>query len=109
MFKILRMICAIVAAACAVACVIVAVLWGMLPFWGCLAGGVFFFVLCLLFKFLQEDKEGSGAPSAPESGGADEPADAKDGPAEADGRTGAAPDGSGADEDERGEGREGKQ
>lgn len=71
MFKILRMICAIIAAACAVACVIVAVNWGMIPFWGCLAGGVFFFVLCLLFKFLQEDKEGgakkdeNNAPSDP--------------------------------------------
>ncbi|HIY45363.1 MAG TPA: hypothetical protein H9731_02495 [Candidatus Borkfalkia excrementipullorum] len=64
MFKILRMICAIIAAACAVACVIVAVNWGMLPFWGCLAGGVFFFVLCLLFKFLQEDKEGRAGDSA---------------------------------------------
>lgn len=76
MFKILRMVCAIIAAACAVACVIVAVIWGMLPFWGCLAGGVFFFALCLLFKFLQEDKEGraggsklSGGHSSTETGG----------------------------------------
>ena len=59
MFKILRMICAVIAAACAVACVIVAVNWGMIPFWGCLAGGIFFFVLCLLFKFLQEENEGT--------------------------------------------------
>ena len=64
MFKILRMICAIIAAACAVACVIVAVNWGMVPFWGCLAGGVFFFALCMLFKFLQEDKEGRAGGSA---------------------------------------------
>ena len=64
MFKILRMICAVIAAACAVACVVVAVIWGAVPFWGCLAGGVFFFALCLLFKFLQEDKEGKAGESA---------------------------------------------
>ena len=68
MFKILRMICAIIAAACAVACVVVAVIWGSIPFWGCLAGGVFFFALCLLFKFLQEDKEGSAGESALSAG-----------------------------------------
>lgn len=76
MFKILRMICAIIAAACAVACVIVAVNWGMVPFWGCLAGGVFFFALCMLFKFLQEDKEGKAGGSAlSESSGHDNEAD----------------------------------
>lgn len=64
MFKILRMICAVIAAACAVACVIVAVVWGMIPFWVCLAGGIFFFALCLLFKFLQEEKEGTAGESA---------------------------------------------
>ena len=68
MFKILRMFCAVIAAACAVACVVVAIIWGMLPFWGCLAGGVFFFVLCLLFKFLQEDKEGRAGGSALSAG-----------------------------------------
>ena len=68
MFKILRMICAIIAAACAVACVVVAVIWGSIPFWGCLAGGVFFFALCLLFKFLQEDKEGTSGESALSAG-----------------------------------------
>lgn len=68
MFKILRMICAVIAAACAVACVVVAVIWGSIPFWGCLAGGVFFFALCLLFKFLQEDKEGTSGESALSAG-----------------------------------------
>ena len=49
MFKILRMICAVIAAACAVACVVVAVIWGSIPFWGCLAGGVFFFAPDFLY------------------------------------------------------------
>lgn len=57
MFKIFRIFFAAVAAACAVAAVIVAVNWGMIPFWGCLAGGVLAFAFCLLFKFLQEDRE----------------------------------------------------
>lgn len=64
MFKILRMVCAIIAAACAVACIIVAVNWGMIPFWCFLAGGVLFFALCLLFKYLQEEKEGTAEGSA---------------------------------------------
>ena len=55
MFKILRMICAIIAAACAVACVVVAVIWGSIA-------------LCLLFKFLQEDKEGTSGESALSAG-----------------------------------------
>lgn len=58
MFKILRITCAIIAAALAAVCVLVGVftesLWAAI---GCAAIAAFFFVLCLLFKYLQEESE----------------------------------------------------
>lgn len=58
MYKWLRIIFAVLAAVLVAACVFVAILWDMLPFWICLAGAVLFFLLSLLFKYLQEESEG---------------------------------------------------
>ena len=58
MYKWLRIIFAVLAAVLVAACVFVAILWDMLPFWICLAGAVLFFLLSLLFKYLQEEGEG---------------------------------------------------
>ncbi len=86
MWKYLRMICAIIAAAAIAASVFVAIFLGMVPFWATLAGALLFFALSMLFKYLQEESEkakSSGADSAPTD--ADRPAqDADKGDANAD-------------------------
>ena len=60
MFKILRIICAVIAAVLVTACIFLAIYISetMVPALGCAAGALLFFVLCLLFKHLQEEKEG---------------------------------------------------
>lgn len=57
MYKILRMVCAIIAAACAAASIFLAIYFGTVAFMGCLAGGLLFFAFCLFFKFMQEEAE----------------------------------------------------
>lgn len=60
MFKILRIICAVIAAVLVTVCIFLAIYISdtMVPALGCAAGALLFFVLCLLFKHLQEEKEG---------------------------------------------------
>ena len=60
MYKILRVICAVIAAVLVTACIFLALDSSetMVPALGCAAGALLFFVLCLLFKHLQEEKEG---------------------------------------------------
>ena len=65
MFKALRIVCALAAAALAVACVFLGIFLGIVPFFCCVAGAVFFFALSMLFKFLQEDKEKKDEPPVP--------------------------------------------
>lgn len=58
MFKILRMICAVAAAALVTACLFAGIYAETLvPAFGCAAAAALLFVLCLLFKYLQEEKE----------------------------------------------------
>ena len=93
MFKILRMICAVAAAALVTACLFAGIYAETLvPAFGCAAAAALLFVLCLLFKYLQEEKEnkenagktpdipfssasGAGAGSVPGADAADEDAD----------------------------------
>ena len=68
MYKILRMICAVIAAVLVTVCIFLAIYLSdtLVPALGCAAGAALFFVLCLLFKYLQEEKENSEkADSAP--------------------------------------------
>lgn len=60
MYKILRVICAVIAAVLVTACIFLAIYISetMVPALGCAAGALLFFVLCLLFRHLQEEKEG---------------------------------------------------
>lgn len=60
MYKILRIICAVIAAVLVTACIFLAIYISetMVPALGCAAGALLFFVLCLLFRHLQEEKEG---------------------------------------------------
>ena len=64
MYKILRMVCAVIAAAAIVACVFLGIYLGMVAFWCAAAAALLFFALCMLFKYLQEEKEGKSEDSA---------------------------------------------
>ena len=64
MFKILRMVCAVIAAAAIVACVFLGIYLGMAAFWCAAAAALLFFALCMLFKYLQEEKEGKAEEGA---------------------------------------------
>ena len=69
MYKILRVICAVIAAVLVTVCIFSAIYISdtMVPALGCAAGALLFFVLCLLFKHLQEEKENKeSAANAPE-------------------------------------------
>lgn len=58
MFKILRMLCAVASAVLVTVCIFVAIFAETLvPAFGCAAAAALLFVLCLLFKYLQEEKE----------------------------------------------------
>ena len=65
MFKALRIAFAVGAAALVVACVFIGIFVGMVAFWCCAAGAVLLFALSLLFRFLQEDREGEHEPETP--------------------------------------------
>ena len=65
MFKALRIAFAVGAAALVVACVFIGIFVGMVAFWCCAAGAVLLFALSLLFRFLQEDREGKHEPETP--------------------------------------------
>lgn len=64
MYKILRMVCAVIAAAAVVACVFLGIYLGMVAFWCGAAAALLFFALCMLFKYLQEEKEGKAEEGA---------------------------------------------
>ena len=64
MFKILRMVCAVIAAAAVVACVFLGIYLGIVAFWCGAAAALLFFALCMLFKYLQEEKEGKAEEGA---------------------------------------------
>lgn len=64
MYKILRMVCAVIAAAAVVACVFLGIYLGMAAFWCGAAAALLFFALCMLFKYLQEEKEGKAEEGA---------------------------------------------
>ena len=58
MFKILRMICAVASAVLVTASIFAAILADtLIPAFGCAAAAPLLFVLCLPFKYLQEEKE----------------------------------------------------
>lgn len=61
MFKVLRIICCVIAALCVAACVFVFVYCGAI--WGvcCLLAAIVFFAFTVLFKSLQEDAEKKAA------------------------------------------------
>ena len=119
MFKILRMICAVAAAALVTACLFAGIYAETLvPAFGCAAAAALLFVLCLLFKYLQEEKENkenagktpdipfsaaSGAGAGSASGAADEGAD---GDLDTDADEGGADGDLDADADEGGAGTE---
>lgn len=58
MFKILRMVCAVIAAVAVAACIFLGIFLGMAAFWIAAACALLFFVCSMLFKYLQEEKEG---------------------------------------------------
>lgn len=62
MFKILRMVCAIIAAVAIALCVPAGIFWDMIAVWACLGGALLFFALSMLFKFLQEDRDKKDPP-----------------------------------------------
>ena len=64
MYKILRMVCAVIAAAAVVACVFLGIYLGMVAVWCAAAAALLFFALCMLFKYLQEEKEGKAEEGA---------------------------------------------
>ena len=66
MYKTFRIIFACAAAAAAAASVFLGIFLGIVPFFCCVIGAVFFFAMSMLFKFLQEDKEKKNAPETPE-------------------------------------------
>ncbi len=110
MFKILRMICAVAAAALVTACLFAGIYAETLvPAFGCAAAAALLFVLCLLFKYLQEEKEnkenagktpGIPFPSASGAGAGSAP-DAADEGADGDLDTDADEGGAGTEESER--------
>ena len=110
MFKILRMICAVAAAALVTACLFAGIYAETLvPAFGCAAAAALLFVLCLLFKYLQEEKENKenagktpGIPFSSASGAAAGSApDAADEGADGDLDTDADEGGAGTEESER--------
>ena len=57
MYKILRMVFAIIAAVLVAACIFVALYVSMLAFWCVIGGALLCFALSMFFKYLQEEKE----------------------------------------------------
>lgn len=117
MFKILRMICAVAAAALVTACLFAGIYAETLvPAFGCAAAAALLFVLCLLFKYLQEEKENKEnagkTPDIPFSSASDADAgsapgaDAADEDADGDLDTDADEGGAGAGESERAAGHD---
>ena len=100
MYKTFRIIFACAAAAAAAASVFLGIFLGIVPFFCCVIGAVFFFAMSMLFKFLQEDKEKKNAhetPEIPSVGEATERADETNGADETDGGDTDAPNAADAD------------
>ena len=96
MYKTFRIIFACAAAAAAAASVFLGIFLGIVPFFCCVIGAVFFFAMSMLFKFLQEDKEKNNAPETPEIPSVGEAAERAD-------ETNGADETSGADETDGGD------
>ena len=76
MFKILRMVCSIVAAILVTACIFIFIYVNTLAGIACAAAALLFFVLTMLFKYLQEEREkSSDSPARPNTPDADVPPD----------------------------------
>lgn len=58
MFKIIRTVCAVISACSVVAAAFLGMYSGMPAFWAAAAAALLFFALSMLFKYLQEEKEG---------------------------------------------------
>lgn len=71
MYKILRIVCCVIAALCVAACVFAFIYGGVV--WGVctLLGAAAFFALTVLFKHYQEDGENKNKPDGGQSGGGD--------------------------------------
>lgn len=57
MFKILRVACSVIAAILVAVCIFIFLYVNITAGFICVAGALFFFVLTMLFKYLQEEKE----------------------------------------------------
>lgn len=57
MFKILRIACSVIAALLVAVCIFIFLYVNITAGIVCVAGALFFFVLTMLFKYLQEEKE----------------------------------------------------
>lgn len=57
MFKILRIACSVIAAVLVAVCIFIFLYVNITAGIVCVAGALFFFVLTMLFKYLQEEKE----------------------------------------------------
>ena len=64
MYKIMRMIFALIAAVLVAMCVPAGIFWDMIAVWCCAGGALLFFVLSMLFKYFQEEREKKDEPSA---------------------------------------------
>ena len=63
MFKIFRMVFAIVAAIFVALCVPAGIFWDMIAVWACAGGALLFFALSMLFKYFQEEREKDNNPA----------------------------------------------
>ncbi len=63
MFKIFRMVFAIVAAIFVALCVPAGIFWDMIAVWACAGGALLFFALSMLFKYFQEERENDNNPA----------------------------------------------
>lgn len=66
MFKILRMVCSILAAVLVTACIFLGIYIDLVACLGCAAAALLCFVLTLLFKYLQEEQEEKQRKAPPE-------------------------------------------
>ena len=62
MFKILRIACSVIAAVLVTACIFLGIFIDIVACLACAAGALLFFVLTMLFKYLQEERENKDCP-----------------------------------------------
>ena len=66
MFKILRIACSVIAAVLVTACIFLGIFIDIVACLACAAGALLFFVLTMLFKYLQEERESKDRPEPTE-------------------------------------------